>query len=128
MSLFAYVGCRTTEERNARGRGISVYRIDGQSSQWSLLQLLETEPNPSFLALHPMLDILYSVHGDLDLVTSYSIDLKPVFCGISTANVLAAGTRFTLRSIQRTDGLSLRTIAPTASSACQSHPPAFSDL
>ncbi|PST20739.1 lactonase family protein [Mesorhizobium plurifarium] len=74
VSLFAYVGCRTTEERNARGRGISVYRIDGQSSQWSLLQLLETEPNPSFLALHPMLDILYSVHGDLDLVTSYSIN------------------------------------------------------
>ncbi len=25
---FAYVGCRTTKERNARGEGISVYKVN----------------------------------------------------------------------------------------------------
>ena len=25
--MFAYVGCRTTRSRNARGRGIAVYKI-----------------------------------------------------------------------------------------------------
>mgnify|MGYP001692071575 CR=1 FL=1 len=28
MKQFAYVGCRTTKERNARGKGISCYEID----------------------------------------------------------------------------------------------------
>ncbi|MGG7517192.1 lactonase family protein [Allorhizobium undicola] len=73
MTQFAYVGCRTTRARNARGEGISVYKIDPRTAGWSLIQVLRTEENPSFLALHPTLDILYSVHGDLDLVTSYSI-------------------------------------------------------
>lgn len=27
MNRFAYVGCRTTKERGARGKGISVYRV-----------------------------------------------------------------------------------------------------
>ena len=27
MKQFAYVGCRTTKERNARGKGISFYEI-----------------------------------------------------------------------------------------------------
>lgn len=27
MTTFAYVGCRTTQRRAARGKGISVYRI-----------------------------------------------------------------------------------------------------
>ena len=26
--FYAFVGCRTTRERNARGDGINVYRID----------------------------------------------------------------------------------------------------
>ncbi|NEI03058.1 lactonase family protein [Rhizobium leguminosarum] len=71
---FAYVGCRTTRERNARGKGISVYKIDDVTGDWALVQLEATDPNPSFLTLHPRLDILYAVHGDLDLVTSYAID------------------------------------------------------
>lgn len=28
-----YVGCRTTEERNARGKGIQVFEI-GQKEEW----------------------------------------------------------------------------------------------
>ena len=26
--MFVYTGCRTTKERNARGEGIEVYKID----------------------------------------------------------------------------------------------------
>ncbi|NTJ61806.1 lactonase family protein [Agrobacterium rhizogenes] len=73
MTLFAYVGCRTTRERNARGEGISVYEVNEHTAEWSRIQVLATEENPSFLALHPALDLLYSVHGDFDLATSYGI-------------------------------------------------------
>lgn len=73
MTLFAYVGCRTTRARNARGEGISVYAVDGATGGWTRVQMLATEENPSFLALHPTLDVLYSVHGDIDLVTAYRI-------------------------------------------------------
>lgn len=33
--MFAYVGCRTTEHRNARGKGINVYDVNGHD--WKLL-------------------------------------------------------------------------------------------
>ena len=45
--LFAYIGCFTSAQRNARAKGISVYRID-QSGTWTLAQTLETVPNPQF--------------------------------------------------------------------------------
>lgn len=73
MTLMAYVGCRTTRERNARGEGISVYEVNGETGGWTRVQVIKTEENPSFLAVHPSLNVLYSVHGDLDLVTFYQI-------------------------------------------------------
>ncbi len=48
---FAYVGCRTTKERNARGEGISVYHVDSATSTWTLVQLVKNLVNPSFLIL-----------------------------------------------------------------------------
>jgi 6-phosphogluconolactonase len=47
---FAYVGSRTSRERNARGEGISVYRIDPTNAKWTLIQLAKDLVNPSFLA------------------------------------------------------------------------------
>lgn len=79
---FAYVGCRTTHERNARGKGISVYKINDVTGDWTLTQLEATDPNPSFLAVHPKLNILYAVHGDLDLVTSYAIHPETGFISL----------------------------------------------
>src|SRR5713226_2930142 len=38
-AYFAYVGSRTTRERNARGDGINVYRTADQAGQWSHIQL-----------------------------------------------------------------------------------------
>jgi hypothetical protein len=73
--LFAYIGCFTSAQRNARAKGISVYRID-QAGAWTLVQTLETVPNPQFIAFDRQQKFLYSVHGDGTDVSSYAID-KP---------------------------------------------------
>ena len=73
-ACFAYVGCRTTKERNARGKGINVYRVDPSSGQWSHVQLVEDLVNPSFLAMDRTQRFLYTVHGDFSEVSSFAID------------------------------------------------------
>lgn len=70
-SRLAYVGCRTTRERNARGRGLAVFQMG--ESRWKLLQLVEGLRNPSFLCTHPTLPMLYAVHGDFAELTSFQI-------------------------------------------------------
>jgi len=72
--LYAYVGCRTTRERNARGKGLSVYRVDRATGEWTLVQLVEGLDNPSFLAFDRTNHFLYSVHGDLSDVSAYAVD------------------------------------------------------
>lgn len=74
--LLAYVGCRTTKERNARGEGISVYRVDGTTGEWRLLQVLRDLVNPSYLAFDQQEKTLYAVHGDLGEASAFSIDPK----------------------------------------------------
>lgn len=69
--LYAYVGARTTQKRNARGDGLNVYRLT-REFQWVHLQLLELE-NPSFLAFDRTGQCLYTVHGDSDRVSSFAI-------------------------------------------------------
>lgn len=73
-AYFAYVGCRTTRERNARGDGINVYRVDAQSGRWEHVQLMPGLLNPSFLAFDRTKRCLYTVHGDSNEVSSYRID------------------------------------------------------
>jgi 6-phosphogluconolactonase len=72
-ALFAYIGCFTTERRQAKGKGISVYRID-PAGAWTHLQTLETVPNPQFIAFDRQKRFLYSVHGDGTEVSAYAID------------------------------------------------------
>ena len=75
--MFAYVGCFTTAHRKARGKGISVYRIDtqpGSSSIWSLIEVFETIANPGYVALDSKQRFLYASHGDGDMVSAYAID------------------------------------------------------
>ena len=59
--MIAYVGCRTTKERNARGEGIKVYEVD-VAGAWRQIQCLKTEENPSYQCLDAMGKFLYSVH------------------------------------------------------------------
>ena len=33
--MFAYVGCYTTPDRDGRGDGLNVYRMDPASGQWT---------------------------------------------------------------------------------------------
>lgn len=70
--MFAYVGCRTTKERNARGEGILVYEIDANGS-WIQKQCLFVEENPSYLCFDRDKRFVYSVHGDITKASSYRI-------------------------------------------------------
>jgi 6-phosphogluconolactonase len=73
-AYYVYVGCRTTRERNARGNGINVYRMDAHTGSWTHLQLLDGLLNPSFLAADQQQRTLYSVHGDSSEVSAFRID------------------------------------------------------
>jgi 6-phosphogluconolactonase len=73
-NMFAYVGCRTTRERNARGDGISVFRVDTDSGALERVQLVTDLVNPSFLALSRDGERLYTVHGDLSDVSAFAVD------------------------------------------------------
>ena len=71
---YVYVGARTTKERNARGDGLNVYRMDNASGAWTHLQLLGDLVNPSFLAFDRTQRFLYTVHGDLSDITAMRIE------------------------------------------------------
>ena len=71
---FAYVGCRTTRERNARGDGLNVYRVDPGSGAWTHVQLVDGLLNPSFLAFDRTRRFLYTVHGDSTAMSAFRID------------------------------------------------------
>lgn len=72
--MYAYVGSRTTRERNARGDGITVYQVDEEKGTLTLVQVVKDLVNPSFLALNRAGDRLYTVHGDKSDVSAFSID------------------------------------------------------
>jgi 6-phosphogluconolactonase (cycloisomerase 2 family) len=74
--MFAYVGCYTTPDRDGRGEGIGVYRVDPDTGAWTQVQLLRDVPNPSFLALDSRHRNLYCVHGgnDYSRVSAFAID------------------------------------------------------
>ena len=74
--MFAYVGSRTSRERNARGAGISVYGVSSNQQTLELVQVVGDLNNPSYLLLNRAGDRLYSVHGDLDYISTFSVDKK----------------------------------------------------
>ena len=73
MSTYAYVGCRTTRERNARGEGLSVFQV-GADGALTLVQLVKDLVNPSYLALNRDGTRLYTVHGDEREVSAFAVD------------------------------------------------------
>jgi 6-phosphogluconolactonase len=72
--MFAYVGGYTTNDRDGRGDGIHVYRVDTSSGAWTHVQHVAGEENPSLFTLHPDNGVLYSVHGGLTHVSAFAID------------------------------------------------------
>ena len=83
---YAYVGCRTTKQRNARGEGLVVYEIMPDGS-WKEKQCLFTEDNPSFQCIDREKKYLYSVHGDLTLVSSYAIQEDGTLKHLNTIDI-----------------------------------------
>ncbi len=77
--LYAYVGSYTTEARHGRGDGINVYRVDLKTGAWTHLQKVGDLMNPSFVILSKDQRFLYSVHGDGEYATSFSVDQKTGF-------------------------------------------------
>jgi 6-phosphogluconolactonase len=71
--MFAYVGCYTSKERNGKGEGLSVYRIDPASGQWTQLQVVKDIVNPSWLTLDRRQRCLYAAHGDGNEATAFAI-------------------------------------------------------
>jgi 6-phosphogluconolactonase (cycloisomerase 2 family) len=72
--MFAYVGSRTTRERNARGEGISVFKLDQEHGRLELVQVVRDLVNPSFLALDRTGEHLYTVHGDMSDISAFKVD------------------------------------------------------
>lgn len=74
MFDFAYVGCRTSRMRGARGQGIKVFTRHS-SGDWQLIQTLPSaQDNPSWLAFNAARTCLYVIHGDGNLVSLYRRD------------------------------------------------------
>lgn len=122
----AYVGARTTRERNARGNGLNVYRVPTGGGESQHLQLLPELVNPSFLAFDRTRQFLYAVHGDLSDISAFAIDTntglltplnrqstegkKPVHLAIDPTNrfvVVANHITSTLALLPRNDDGSL---------------------
>lgn len=70
---YAYVGSRTTRERNARGEGISVFRVKADNGGLECIQVSRDLVNPSYLCMNNRGDRLYCVHGDGHEVSVFRI-------------------------------------------------------
>ncbi|MCI7224350.1 MAG: lactonase family protein [Fusobacterium gastrosuis] len=68
---YVYIGCRTTKDRNARGKGISLYEI--KEDKWELKEIFSILENPSYLCIDNKKEFLYTVHGDMNDVSSFKI-------------------------------------------------------
>jgi 6-phosphogluconolactonase len=73
-AAYAYVGSFTSAERKARGNGINVYKMDTATGAWSHVQQVGELVNPSFLVLSKNQRALYSIHGDENHATAFSVD------------------------------------------------------
>jgi len=72
--MFAYVGGYTTPDRNGRGHGINVYRIDPVNGAWSHIQTVGGLDNPALFTLTRDSSRLYSVHGGRTLMSAFAVD------------------------------------------------------
>jgi 6-phosphogluconolactonase len=73
---FAYIGSRTTTDRNARGTGITVYQYQAATGEMTLIQTVRDLVNPSYLVINRAKTRLYAVHGDQSEVSSFVIDAE----------------------------------------------------
>jgi len=72
--MFAYVGAFTSQDRDGRGNGIGVYRVDPADGGLHPVQALDGLENPSFLAASRDGRYLYAVHGGRDYCSAFALD------------------------------------------------------
>ena len=72
--MFAYVGGYTTPDRDGRGNGINVYRVDEVGGGWTHLQHVGGLENPALFTLTRDQSRLYSVHGARNLISAFAVD------------------------------------------------------
>ena len=72
--MFAYVGGYTTPDRDGRGNGINVYRVDAAHGRWDHIQHVGGLENPSLFTIGRQGTRLYSVHGGRDLISAFEIN------------------------------------------------------
>jgi 6-phosphogluconolactonase len=72
---FAYIGSRTSKERNARGAGITVYQYHAATGELTHIQTVSDVVNPSYLVVNRAKTHLYCVHGDQSEVSSFAMGL-----------------------------------------------------
>jgi len=81
---YAFVGSFTSKERQARGQGITVFRV-GPAKVWEPTSVLAGILNPSYLLFDQEKDVLFAAHGDGDFASSYAFDRR-------TGNLRPLGT------------------------------------
>ena len=69
---FAYIGCRTSQERGGRGEGLRVMGVG--KDQWTEIEVIQGLTNPTYLAIHPDGHVLYAVHGDGTEISAFARD------------------------------------------------------
>ncbi|WP_417315767.1 lactonase family protein [Cycloclasticus pugetii] len=87
--MFAYVGCRTTKRRNARGTGIQVFKVSDDFKNWTKASAFEPLENPSYLLINKRQDRLYCIHGDRSEISAFSID--PFYGSLHFINQVSTG-------------------------------------
>jgi 6-phosphogluconolactonase len=72
--MFAYVGGYTTPDRDGRGNGINVYRVDEVNGAWSHIQHVGGLENPALFTLTRDGGRLFCVHGGRTLMSAFAVD------------------------------------------------------
>src|SRR4029077_6396000 len=71
---FAYVGSYTAPDRQGRGNGINVYRVNRRTGAFRHVQRISRLENPSFRALSADAPHFYSVQGPRTEATAFAVD------------------------------------------------------
>ena len=83
VAFQAFVGCRTTALRRARGRGLEVFDVSS-AGKWTHRWTLPAGDNPSYLLIDEARSALHCVHGDGSQVSSFKIDADGRLFGLGT--------------------------------------------
>lgn len=95
----AYIGCRTTKERGARGRGIRVMQAGADG--WREVQLVDGLVNPSYLCFDRSGSFLYTIHGDFSEITGFAVAEDGTLTRLNT--VTTGGVNPVHLSVDRTN-------------------------